>query len=151
MTNRELIRTGVGAVIFKGDDVLLIRRGKEPFKGHWSIPGGGLEYGETLHEAVHREVREETATTIEIMSLLEVYEVLPEHYSVTNKSVAKKPLHYLMIDYICRWVAGEPAAGDDADEAQFFPMEKALPLIGWDMTRTAVADAYRHYKADTLA
>lgn len=141
MKNRELISTGVGAVIFKDKDVLLIQRGKAPFKGQWSIPGGGLEYGETLHHAVHREVFEETSVKIEILDLLEVYEVLPSDHSNALMSP-----HYLMIDYICRWVSGSTRAGDDAADAKFFPIETALEMIGWDTTRTAVADAYKRYQ-----
>ncbi|MBY0421408.1 MAG: NUDIX domain-containing protein, partial [Parvularculaceae bacterium] len=71
------IRLGVGAVIFRANEVLLIRRGKPPFEGAWSIPGGAPHFGETLEAATLREVREETGVAAEIRGFLGVYEFLP--------------------------------------------------------------------------
>lgn len=142
------IRAGVGAVIFRGDEVLLIQRGKPPFKGHWSIPGGGIHYGESLEAAVHREVAEETGVTIEIIGFLKVYEFLPRTYpdGVVNPDTLPPAgltdqSHFLMIDYVADWVSGEPIAGDDAADALFLPLPEAIDRIGWDTTRTAVQTA----------
>ena len=132
MTSREKIFVAVGAVAFRGDEVLLIRRGKEPLKGCWSIPGGGLEYGEKLEDAVLREVFEETGTRIRLLGLLDVFEGLPAETGVP---------HMLMIDYVAEWISGEPAAGDDAEAAEFVSLEEAERRISWDLTRRAVARA----------
>lgn len=132
---RKQISIGVGAVVFRGGDVLIIRRGKPPFEGRWSIPGGGLDYGEALEDAVRREVREETGVEIDIIGLIDVYEALP------NEAQGEFRGHYLMIDYAAEWRAGEPVAGDDAAEAAFVPLEEALARLSWDKTRTAVRRA----------
>jgi 8-oxo-dGTP diphosphatase len=137
MSGREKIfagpvKAGVGAVVFRGPDVLVIRRGKEPFKGQWSIPGGGLEYGENLADAVMREVREETGVEISILGLLDVFEALPAETGAA---------HMLMIDYVAEWVSGEPRAGDDAEAAEFVSLEEAERRISWDTTRRAIARA----------
>jgi 8-oxo-dGTP diphosphatase len=128
----EQIRIGVGAVVFRGDDVLLVRRGKEPFKDQWSIPGGGLEHGERLAEAVMREVREETGVEINILGLLDVFEGLPEETGHP---------HVVMIDYVAEWISGDPIAADDALEAEFVSLEEAKARLAWDLTRQAVARA----------
>ena len=131
MTDREKIVAGVGAVVFRGGDVLVIRRGKPPFKGQWSIPGGKLDYGERLTDALAREVREETGVEIRVLGLLDVFEALPE----------ASGNHYLMIDYVAEWVSGEPVAGDDAEDAVFVSFEEAGRRIAWDTTRRAIAAA----------
>lgn len=128
------IRTGVGAVVFRGDEVLLIKRGKAPFKGHWSIPGGGLEFGERLEEAVAREVMEETGCTVAIEGLVYVFESLPADHGDPAG-------HYIMIDYLARWTGGEPRPGDDAAEARFFPFEEGAALVQWDETRRVIRQA----------
>lgn len=130
MTGNKTIRIGVGAVIFRDDHVLLIRRGKAPFKGQWSIPGGGLEFGEKLEEGVRREVREETAVEVEITALIGVFEALPED--------AGQLTHTVMIDYLGEWISGEPIAGDDAQAAEFAEIDEAMARLSWDETRRAL-------------
>lgn len=132
MGKTRLIKASVGAVIFKGTEVLLIKRGHAPLKGHWSIPGGKIEYGEGLEEALRREIREETGVEISPIGLIDVYESLPTQEG--------EP-HYLMVDYVCRWVSGTVKAGDDADEAVFLPFSEALSRLAWDKTRTALQQA----------
>lgn len=159
------IKAGVGAVVFRGPDVLVIRRGKEPFKGQWSIPGGGLDYGERLTEAVTREVREETGVEIRLLGLLDVFEALPHETqgrdggpadaaapaedAAKRLSASVKSPHILMIDYVAEWVAGEPRPGDDADAAEFVSLAEAARRISWDVTRRAIARAteWRREKA----
>ncbi|MGC2195910.1 MAG: NUDIX hydrolase [Terriglobales bacterium] len=114
---------GVGAIILDQDRVALVKRGHAPLEGKWSIPGGVLEVGETLRKAVIREAREETGLTIEPGELLGVFErVLPDEHG-------KMQYHYVLIDFLCRRVAGELAAGDDADEACWFRRDE-LPGLG---------------------
>ncbi len=131
----EKISIGVGAVVFRGDEVLVIKRGKKPFLGQWSIPGGGLHYGERLLEAVAREVREETAVEINILGLLDVFKAAPHEAGGEILS------HTLLIDYVADWVSGDPVAGDDAADAEFVSLEEAERRLSWNVTRQAVARA----------
>jgi 8-oxo-dGTP diphosphatase len=97
----------VSAAIFRDDKILLVRRARSPAKGFYSLPGGRVEFGETLHMALHREVGEETALKIEIAGLAGWREVLPE----TAGSG-----HYLIMSFAARWVAGEPLLNDELDD-----------------------------------
>ena len=135
MDRSEHIHIGVGAVVFRGSEVLLIKRGKPPFEGCWSIPGGAVEHGESLLDAVRREVREESAVEIKILGLLDVFEALP------GKADVNFQRHTLMIDYVADWRSGEPVAGDDAIEAEFVPFSEAETRLSWDLTRKALARA----------
>jgi len=129
--NRPIIAS-VGAVVFKGSDVLVVKRGRPPLKGHWSIPGGKLEYGEALADAVAREVKEETGCEINVIGLIDVFEARPQKIGEA---------HYLLIDYVAEWVSGEVVPADDADEAEFVPFAEALSRLAWDQTRTALQKA----------
>jgi 8-oxo-dGTP diphosphatase len=124
------ITLGVGLVVWRGDEVLLIRRGKPPFEGQWSVPGGRVEPGEALQAAAHRELLEETGTIAEIAGLIDVFENIGEHG------------HFVMVDYAARWISGEPRAGDDARDARFMRYDDALKALTWDKTRQAL-DASR--------
>jgi 8-oxo-dGTP diphosphatase len=115
---------GVGAVIIADGRVLLVKRGHPPLAGEWSIPGGMLEVGERVREAAVREVLEETGLTVEPADLLGVYDrILPD-------SGGKAHYHYVLIDFLCRRVSGEPKAAGDADDVRWFTWEEAkkLPL-----------------------
>lgn len=124
----------VGGVVLKGDEVLLIQRGRAPLKGHWSIPGGKVDHGERLEDAVKREIYEETGCTVDVLGLIDVFEALPE---------AEGARHYVMADYACRYVSGTLAAADDAMDAAFLPIPEALARVAWDETRRAVQGALR--------
>jgi 8-oxo-dGTP diphosphatase len=105
---------GVGAVIVQNDQVLLIRRGTAPLLGEWSLPGGVLECGETLREAVVREAHEETGLTVESGEMLGVYE------RVIRSDDGRVRYHFVLIDYLCRPVSGDLQAGTDAADARWF-------------------------------
>jgi len=129
---------GAGIIVWRGDDVLLIKRGKPPFQGQWSIPGGKIEFGETAPEAALRELMEETGVTAQIVGLIDVIDSIGQRQE-TGQSQAESDWHYLLVDYAAQWVSGEPVAGDDACEAVFFPYQKALELTLWDKTRDVIS------------
>ncbi len=133
MAKDEIIRIGVGAVVFRGDEVLLVRRGKPPFLGHWSIPGGGLEFGERLEDAARREVMEETGIEVEISGLIGVFEATPGEAGQTD--------HIVMVDYYGEWRTGEPVAADDAADTEFVSFDEARRRLAWDETRRALVMA----------
>jgi 8-oxo-dGTP diphosphatase len=109
---------GVGAIIIEEGRVVLVKRGHPPLEGKWSIPGGVLEVGETLRKAVVREALEETGLAVEPGELLGVFErVLPDEQG-------RMKYHYVLIDFLCRRVAGELEAGDDASEVGWFRREE---------------------------
>jgi len=124
-TKREYPETplvGVGAIIIEGDQVALVKRGHAPLQGRWSIPGGVLEVGETLKKAAVREALEETGLTIEPGELLGVFErVLPDEQG-------RMKYHYVLIDFLCRRVTGELAAGDDAEDVRWFRRDELAAL-----------------------
>jgi ADP-ribose pyrophosphatase YjhB (NUDIX family) len=113
---------GVGAVIVEDGRALLIRRGTPPLLGEWSLPGGVLECGESLRDAVVREVHEETGLTVEVGEMLGVYE------RVIRADDGRVRYHYVLIDFLCRRIAGEMKAGSDAAEAGWFRREE-LPAL----------------------
>jgi 8-oxo-dGTP diphosphatase len=97
----------VSAVIFRDDQILLVRRARSPGLGFYSLPGGRVEFGESLHAALHREVDEETGLKIEIIGLAGWREVLP---GTTGGG------HYLIMSFAARWIAGEPVLNDEHDD-----------------------------------
>ena len=108
---------GVGAIITQGNAVLLVRRGGEPQKGIWSIPGGVLQLGETLEEGVRREVREEAGLDVRVLERVEVVErILPD-------AAGELEYHYILIDYLCEPTGGVLQAADDAAEAAWVDRE----------------------------
>jgi len=104
---------GVGAVIIRDGQVLLIRRANEPGRGQWSIPGGVLELGETLAQAAIREVREECQVKIEIEDVLSACDL------IQRDAQGRVRYHYVLIDLAARYVSGEPTAGTDALEIRW--------------------------------
>ena len=104
---------GVGAVIVQDGRVLLVRRGREPLKGQWSLPGGLLELGESLTKGVAREVLEETGLVVEPVELIELLDRI-HHESDRVR------YHYVIADYLCRVKGGTLQAASDADEARWF-------------------------------
>lgn len=104
---------GVGAVVIHEDRVLLIRRGHEPMKGQWSLPGGALEVGETLLEGVRREVREETGLEVAPVALIEVVD------RISHDAESRIQFHYVLLDYLCRVTGGEVCCATDAIDVRW--------------------------------
>ena len=123
----------VGVVCLRGAEVLLIRRGKPPRMGEWSIPGGRMEWGETVTAAALRELAEETGVAAELLGLIEVLDHISEHG------------HAVLIDFAARWTSGEPVAGDDAIEARFFPLEEACAKVSWSETERIIRAAVTRF------
>jgi ADP-ribose pyrophosphatase YjhB (NUDIX family) len=103
---------GVGAVVEDAGRVLLVRRGREPLKGHWSLPGGMLELGEALTAGVVREVEEETGLIVEPVELIELLDRI-------HRDGERIRYHYVIADYLCRVAGGVLKAASDADEARW--------------------------------
>jgi ADP-ribose pyrophosphatase YjhB (NUDIX family) len=114
----EVPLVGVGAIIIEDDRVVLVKRLHPPLQAEWSIPGGVLEVGELVREAAIREAREETGLTVESGELLGVYD------RVLRNAEQQVQYHYVLIDFLCRRVAGELAAASDAAEVKWFRREE---------------------------
>jgi len=116
---------------------VLIRRGKEPRKDQWSIPGGHLEWGESLHEALLREVHEETGLSVELVGLIDTVDLITEDGSgnITR--------HYVLIDFAVRAIGGELRAGSDAAEARWVPFSQIDDYPLWSETRRIIEESKR--------
>ncbi|RMD89716.1 MAG: NUDIX domain-containing protein [Alphaproteobacteria bacterium] len=123
---------GIGAVVFKDDRVLLVRRGKPPSNGSWSLPGGAQELGETTTEALHRELAEETGIAAEIVGLLDVVDF------IARDDQGRVRHHYTLVDYLCRWRSGAPRPGGDATDAVWVPFTALGGLGLWDETARVI-------------
>jgi ADP-ribose pyrophosphatase YjhB (NUDIX family) len=104
---------GVGVVVRKGDDVLLIRRGKPPRVGEWGIPGGVVELGETWRDAARREVREECGIEIRVESIADAVDI------IVRDDAARVQYHYALVDFAASYVSGELRASSDVLEARW--------------------------------
>ncbi len=102
---------GVGAVIVDGEKIVLVRRRTEPLRGHWSLPGGAVEVGETLEACVAREMLEETGLDVEVGPVIEVFD------RITRDDDGRVQYHYVLVDYLCWPVGGALQAGTDVDDA----------------------------------
>ena len=135
----------VGVVCLRGEEVLLIKRGTPPRLGQWSVPGGRLEWGETLQVAALRELKEETGVDAQLLGLIDVIDgVFPARPSLDGKG-GEITRHYVLIDYAARWTGGEPVAGDDAAEARFVSRDEAMALVEWEETRRVIAEAFERF------
>jgi len=115
----------VGAVVWKGDRVLLIRRGHPPRQGAWSLPGGRQHMGETVNEAAEREIREETGIAIRVLDVAAVVDIFDRG---PDGAVAT---HYTVVDVVAEWTSGEARAGDDAAEVAWAAPDE---LARYDLT-----------------
>jgi ADP-ribose pyrophosphatase YjhB (NUDIX family) len=126
---------GIGGVLIDRGLALLIRRGSEPLRGEWSIPGGTLELGESLEEGVARELLEETGIIVHVIELIEVFDRIYGEDGTIAAQVQKKPrFHYVIVDYLCERVGGEPRAGSDVTDVAFAGEEE---LAKYHLTETA--------------
>ena len=134
-------RVGVGAVVLDAGRVLLVRRGKPPLAGKWSLPGGMLELGETTTEAARREVAEECGLQIRVGELAGILD------RVVRDAEGRIRYHWVLVDYVATVESGELCAASDADEAQWVEVDEVARLETTDglldMIRRAQALAGR--------
>lgn len=120
--------TGVGVVVWHGDRVLLVQRARPPRQCQWSLPGGGLQLGETLAEAARREVREEAGLEIELGEVIDTLDLIDRDVD------GRVRYHYVLIDFVAEAPSAELRPGDDAAAARWFTVEEAELLGLWSET-----------------
>jgi 8-oxo-dGTP diphosphatase len=155
---------GVGGVVIVDRRALLIRRGSEPLRGEWSIPGGMLELGETLQEGVARELQEETGLQVRVLDLIEVFDrivyaespaaaaaaavagLADTQATATQGRQSRKPrYHYVIADYLCERIAGVHAAASDVTEVEFAREDE---LSRFRLTETALRVLHKAFHLD---
>ncbi len=132
---------GVGVVVVAADKVLLVRRGKPPRQGQWSLPGGAQKLGETVFEAAAREVREETGFDVEVLGLADVVD------SIRHDDANRVRYHYTLVDVFAVVRAGTLKAGGDAADAAWFDVADVAGLGLWSETERIIALACEMYDA----
>jgi ADP-ribose pyrophosphatase YjhB (NUDIX family) len=128
---------GVGGVIVKGQQVLLVRRAREPLRGQWSLPGGLVETGETLAAAVRREIAEETGLRVRVERIVEVLD------RITRDSQKRVQFHYVLVDFLCRVQGGRLRAGSDVSEARWVRRDQLATYGLRAVTRRVIDIAFR--------
>ncbi len=137
---------GIGGVIIDQGRTLLIRRGSEPLLGEWSIPGGTLELGESLEEGVARELREETGIEVRVLELIEVFDRVYLDDESTNLGMKRRPrFHFVIADYLCERLSGEPRAGSDVTDVAFAREDE---LARFHLTETATRVVKKAFAMD---
>lgn len=127
---------GVGAVVWKSDKFLLIKRGKKPFFGKWSIPGGRQELGETAKQAATREVYEETTLNVEISNLIDVVD------SIIKDETETVQFHSTLIDYTAEWISGKAKAKSDAIDIAWHDIDELAGLGLWSETTQVIQKSF---------
>ena len=126
---------GVGVIVFRDQEVLLVKRNKEPNKGQWSIPGGKQMIGETVAEAAQRELLEETGVKVDSLLLVDVVDtIIPD-------TEGKIKYHYTLVDYMGHWYSGDSRAGDDAQEVRWVHLNELSSYSLMDKTMNIIHKA----------
>jgi len=126
---------GIGIVVLKPEAVLLVRRGKAPNWGRWSLPGGAQELGETAEAAARRELMEETALAVGPLQLAANVD------AIHHDDAGKIRFHYTIIDFAAAWIAGDPVAGDDVSDLTWAPLDKLDEYDLWSEAHRVIAIA----------
>ena len=134
MTTSSVPLIAVGAVIFKQNKVLLVKRKNPPAQGMWAIPGGKVRWGETLKQALRREIKEELNIDIEPGRLIKVIEFVPEQEN--------DRFHYIILDFLAAITGGELKAGDDALAVKWFDRKELKNSPVTESTRTLLKDEF---------
>jgi 8-oxo-dGTP diphosphatase len=128
---------GVGIVVWRGDEILLVRRARPPRLGEWSIPGGAQSLGETVFEAAIREVREETGVAIRPTGIVTVVD------SIIRDAEQRPQFHYTLVEISAEWMAGKAVAADDVDDIRWATPAAAAKLVKWEETLRIIGEAAR--------
>ena len=128
---------GIGVVVFRGEEVLLVRRGRPPRLGTWSLPGGAQYLGEGVQDTARRELREEAGIELGELHLAEVVD------AVSRDDAGRVRFHYTIVDYCGHWRAGEARAADDALAVAWAPLDALEPYALTAETRAVIAGARR--------
>lgn len=128
-------KVGVGVVLFRGSEVLLIRRGTPPMLGQWSIPGGRQEWGETLEATARRELLEEAGVEAGPLILVDAID------AITRDEAGEIAFHYTLVDYAGLWTAGEARAGDDCAAVDWVGLDALAGRLEWSKTEAVIRRA----------
>ena len=129
-------KLGVGTVVFKGEEVLLIRRLNEPDQGMWSIPGGGAKFGEPLIGGARREVREECSVDVRIDGLVCVKRI------IQRDAEGRIRFHYILVEFCGEYAGGELQARSDALEARWVAVDRVQDLHMPDRVKGVICEAW---------
>ncbi|MEM9330956.1 MAG: NUDIX hydrolase [Pseudomonadota bacterium] len=138
----SLPRTGASVIVFQDQKVLLIKRGKEPYKGHWSLPGGSQEFGETLKDCAKRELKEETGLEASEME----FAATRDRIHTNNRGDPQ--YHFVLTTYVTQSVCGVAAANDDAIDIGWFTLEEMDGLLTTPETPSFVAEVLTKINGD---
>ena len=138
MPEKNVVQVGVGAVVFKDDAILLVKRKNSPNKNQWAIPGGKVHFCEPLKVAAAREVLEETGIVIEVQEPIFTFEVISAQFKETKQNAS----HYVVVDYTAVYCSGDVQAGDDAKSAAWVNREDFKKLDINQLTKTLLHDKF---------
>jgi ADP-ribose pyrophosphatase len=124
-------------VVFRGDEVLMVKRGGPPHQGRWSVPGGSVEEGETVDAAVAREVLEETAVRVSPVKVVLVHDL------IERDAKGRVRFHYAIADILCEYVEGDPMPGSDAVNARWIPVRELHEYDVSEGALTAITEGLR--------
>lgn len=130
-------RPAVGAVVFRDEAVLLVRRAHPPAMGMWAIPGGRVRLGETIQEAAEREILEETGVVIRAGAPILTFDV------IQRNDCGEVEYHYVIVDMVADYVSGEPHPGDDAADARWIKADELAQLQVNPATRRLLAEQFK--------
>ena len=133
---------GVGAVVVRDGQVLLVKRRYEPLAGRWSLPGGMVEVGETLEQAVIREMHEETGLTVAVGPVIEVFD------RIMRDAEQRVQYHFVLVDYLCWPDGGTLTAGSDVDDARFVDPGELAPFELTDKAQQVIGRAFELSNAE---
>jgi ADP-ribose pyrophosphatase YjhB (NUDIX family) len=125
----------VGGVVFEGERVLMVQRGKAPNKGRWSLPGGAIELGEPARQAAEREVREECGTVVRALDVVDALDI------IQRDDAGAVRFHYVVIDFLCAYVSGDLRPGDDAADVRWVHPDEFDRLNVFQRAREVIAQA----------